>query len=280
MTRTCTAQVNLDFTGEADMVAKLRMALKLQPVATALFSNSPFAEGRAADNLDERAAVWLDVDPARTGSLPIAFEDGFGFERYVDYALDVPMYFVYRDGTYIDLAGQSFRTFMTDGIPQAGPATIGDFADHMTTAFTDVRVKRFLEMRGADAGSPAMMLAQSAFWVGLLYDDAALAAALSLVHEQPWEAYRAVRGVVPRLALGAPWGGGRLRDLAVRAVAIARDGLRARARLDAAGRDESVYLAPLEEIAAGAPTQAERWLARFHGSWGGDASRIFAEAAI
>jgi len=280
MTRTCTVQVNLDYSSEADMVRKLRVSLALQPLATALFANSPFYEGKPNGLLSNRANVWTDTDNHRSGMPAVFFAEDFGFERYVEWLLDVPMYFVYRDGTYIDLAGQSFRTFMTDGIPQAGPATIGDFADHMTTAFTDVRVKRFLEMRGADAGSPAMMLAQSAFWVGLLYDDAALAAALSLVHEQPWEAYRAVRGVVPRLALGAPWDGGRLRDLAVRAVAIARDGLRARARLDAAGRDESVYLAPLEEIAAGAPTQAERWLARFHGSWGGDASRIFAEAAI
>jgi glutamate--cysteine ligase len=210
----------------------------------------------------------------------VFFAEDFGFERYVEWLLDVPMYFVYRDGAYIDLAGQSFRAFMAGGIAGAGPATIGDFADHMTTAFTDVRVKRFLEMRGADAGSPAMMLAQSALWVGLLYDDAALAAAESLVREQPWDAYRTVRAEVPQFALGAAWAGGSLRDLADRVVAIARDGLRARARLDAAGRDESVHLAPLEDIAAGAPTQAERWLERLANDWGGDVSRVFAESAV
>jgi glutamate--cysteine ligase len=282
MTRTCTVQVNLDYSSEADMARKLRVSLALQPLATALFANSPFYEGKPNGLLSNRARVWTDTDNHRSGMPAVFFAEDFGFERYVEWLLDVPMYFVYRDGAYIDLAGQSFRAFIAGelGDTGAGTATIGDFADHMTTAFTDVRVKRFLEMRGADAGSPAMMLAQSAFWVGLLYDDAALAAAESLVREQPWESYRAVRGVVPRLALGAPWAGGTLRDLAVRAVAIARDGLRARARLDAAGRDESVYLMPLEEIAAGAPTQAEAWLARFHGTWGGDASRIFAEAAI
>jgi glutamate--cysteine ligase len=210
------------------------------------------------------------------------FAEDFSFERYVEWLLDVPMYFVYRDGRYIDLAGQSFRAFMGGRLPGdgIGQATIGDFADHMTTAFTDVRVKRFLEMRGADAGSPAMMLAQSALWVGLLYDDAALAAAESLVREQPWEAYRTLRAAVPRAGLGAAWGGGTLRDLARRVVAIAGDGLRARARRNSAGADESVYLAPLHDIAAGAPTQAEHWLGRYHGAWHGDLSRIFAEAAI
>jgi glutamate--cysteine ligase len=212
----------------------------------------------------------------------VFFAEDFSFERYVEWLLDVPMYFVYRDGRYIDLAGQSFRAFMAGDLAAtgAGTATVGDFADHMTTAFTDVRVKRFLEMRGADAGSSAMMVAQSALWVGLLYDDAALAAAESQVREQPWQAYRALRGAVPRLALGTPWAGGTLRDLARRVVAIARDGLRARARLDSAGRDETIHLAPLEDIAAGAPTQAERWLERFHGPWRGDASRILAEAAV
>jgi glutamate--cysteine ligase len=192
------------------------------------------------------------------------------------------MYFVYRNGDYIDLAGKSFRAFVAGDLADtgAGVATMGDFADHLTTAFTDVRVKRFLEMRGADAGEPAMMLAQSALWVGLLYDPAALAAAESLVREQPWEAYRALRAAVPRQALQAPWAGGTLRDLVRRVVAIARDGLRARARLDAAGQDESVYIAPLEALADGAPTQAERWLERFRGPWDGDAGRIFAESAV
>jgi glutamate--cysteine ligase len=282
MTRTCTVQVNLDYSSEADMRRKLRVALALQPLATALFANSPFTEGAPNGFLSYRAQVWTDTDNRRSGMPLEFFAEDFSFERYVEWLLDVPMYFVYRDGRYIDLAGQSFRAFMGGRLPGdgIGQATIGDFADHMTTAFTDVRVKRFLEMRGADAGSPAMMLAQSALWVGLLYDDAALAAAESLVREQPWEAYRTLRAAVPRAGLGAAWGGGTLRDLARRVVAIAGDGLRARARRNSAGADESVYLAPLHDIAAGAPTQAEHWLGRYHGAWHGDLSRIFAEAAI
>jgi glutamate--cysteine ligase len=282
MTRTCTVQVNLDYASEADMARKLRVSLALQPLATALFANSPFTEGRPNGFLSYRAQVWTDTDNARSGMPGAFFAEGFGFDRYVEWLLDVPMYFVYRNGTYVDLAGRSFRDFMAGKLAAtgAGTATVGDFADHMTTAFTDVRVKRFLEMRGADAGSPAMMVAQSALWVGLLYDEGALAAADSLVREQPWQAYRALRAAVPRQALHAPWAGGTLRELARRVVAIARAGLRARARKNAAGEDETMYLAPIEDIAAGAPTQAERWLQRFHGPWGGDATHVFAEAAI
>ena len=282
MTRTCTVQVNLDYESEADMARKLRVSLALQPLATALFANSPFAEGKPNGFLSYRAQVWTDTDNARAGIPPAFFAEDFGFERYVEWLLDVPMYFVYRDGQYIDLAGRSFRDFIAGKLADtgAGVATVGDFADHMTTAFTDVRVKRFLEMRGADAGSPEMMVAQSALWVGLLYDEAALAAAEALVRERPWEEYRALRAVVPRAALGAPWRGGTLRALAREVVAIAREGLRARGRYNRSGEDESRYLAPLEAIAAGAPTQAERWLERFHGPWGGDTSRIFAESAI
>jgi len=281
MLRTCTVQVNLDFASEADMVRKLRLSLLLQPVATALFANSPFTEGRPNGFLSARANVWADTDPDRTGIPAVAFEDGFGFERYVEWLLDVPMYFVLRDGAYVDLAGRSFRDHMAGRFrEEAGPATLGDFADHMTTAFTEVRLKRFLEMRGADAGSPAMMLAQSAFWVGLLYDAAALEAARALVARHPWQDFAALREVVPRRALDAPWAGGTLRNLARDLVAVARDGLRARARRGVDGRDESVYLAPLEAIVAGAPTQAEHWLQRFHGVWAGNAAHIFAEAAI
>ena len=211
---------------------------------------------------------------------PALFAEDFGFERYVEWLLDVPMYFVEREREYKDVAGASFRDFMAGRLPDLGPATVGDFADHMTTAFTDVRIKRFLEMRGADAGRPEMMLAQSALWVGLLYDDAALAAADALVRRHPWDSYRALRAEVPRLALGAPWAGGTVRDLARDVVAIARDGLRGRARRDAAGVDESGFLDPLAPLVAGGPTQAEHWLAQYHGPWQGDASRIFAEAAV
>ena len=208
------------------------------------------------------------------------FEESFGFERHVEWLLDVPMYFVERNGAYQDVAGESFREYMAGNRPGIGDgtATLGDFADHMTTAFTDVRLKRFLEMRGADAGRPGMMLAQSAFWVGLLYDDAALAAADALVRRRPWDDYRTLRAAVPRQALDAPWVGGTARDLARDAVAIARDGLRARGCRNAAGQDESIYLAPLSEMLDGGITQAEHWLARYHGAWAGDASRIFLEA--
>jgi glutamate--cysteine ligase len=280
MTRTCTVQVNLDYASEADMVKKLRVSLALQPLATALFANSPFTEGRPNGYLSYRAHVWTDVDNQRSGIPAVAFEDGFGFERYVEWLLDVPMYFVYRNGHYVDLAGQSFRRFMagTLGNTEAGQATVGDFADHMTTSFTDVRLKRFLEMRGSDAGSIDMMVAQSALWVGLLYDDAALEAAASIVRAHPWTDFAALRPLVPRHGLDTPWQRGTLRDLARDIVTIARDGLRSRAMLDGSGSDETNHLAPIEAIAAGALTQAEHWLARYHGAWNGDVTHIFSEA--
>lgn len=283
MQRTCTVQVNLDYASETDMARKLRLSLALQPLATALFANSPFREGRPTGLLSTRAQAWTDTDNDRSGIPAVMFEAGFGFERYVEWLVDdVPMYFVYRDGTYIDVAGRSFRDFMERRIPELEneTATIGDFADHMTTAFTDVRLKRFLEMRGADAGSPAMMVALSAFWVGLLYDDAALTAAESLIAGAGRAEILALRRDVPRLGLATPWRGGTLRDLAAAAVAVARDGLRARARRNDAGEDETIHLAPVEEIAAGAPTQAERWLERLAGAWAGDVRHVFTEAAI
>ena len=282
MLRTCTVQVNLDYASEADMRRKLRVGLALQPLATALFANSPFKEGRANGFQSNRANVWTDTDNERSGIPAVMFEDGFGFERYVDWLLQVPMYFVLRDGQYIDVAGRSFLDFMDGKLPElpGERPTLGDFADHMTTAFTDVRLKRFLEMRGADAGSGAMMLAQSALWVGLLYDDAALAAAAALVASRPWTDFAALRPDVPRTGLATPWAGGTLRDLARDVVAIATEGLRARGRLNAAGQDETIFLEPLQQIAAGGPTQAEHWLSRFHNAWNGDASRIFAESAI
>ncbi len=276
MLRTCTVQVNLDFSSEADMVRKLRVGLLLQPVATALFANSPFTEGRPNGLLSARANVWTDTDPDRTGIPPVFFEDCFGFERYAGWLLDVPMYFVARDGRLIDVAGESFRAFMAGRVPALSgiTATVGDFADHFTTVFTEVRLKRFLEMRGADAGSPAMMLAQSAFWVGLLYDGAALSAAASLVGRHDWRVLAAIRAEVPRRGLDAPFARGTVRDLARDALAIARDGLTAR------GLDEQSMLDPLDAIVAGAPNQAQHWLERYHGAWQGDASRIFGEAAV
>ena len=288
MTRTCTVQVNLDYGSEAEMLRKLRVSLVLQPLATALFANSPFVEGKPNGLLSNRAHAWLDTDNARSGIPEVMFEDGFGFERYARWLVDeLPMYFVYRDGKYIDVAGQSFRDFMNGKLPglPGEVATIGDFADHMTTAFTDVRLKRFVEMRGADAGTPEMMLAQSALWVGLLYDDAALAAAERRIAgagglKADWRDAVALRQAVPAQGLNASFRGAPLRELARDIVAIAQDGLRARALRNAAGMDESAYLAPLEAIAAGAPTQAEHWLERYHNVWKGDVRPILTEAAI
>jgi len=282
MQRTCTVQVNLDYGSEADMRRKLQVSLALQPVATALFANSPFREGQPNGLMSGRAHVWTDTDNARSGMRALFFEDGFGFERFVDWVLDVPMYFVSRDGGLIDASGLSFRNWLAGGEPRlAGVVpTLGDFDDHLTTVFTDVRLKRFLEMRGADAGSPAMMAAQSALWVGLLYDDAALQAAYALVRRHPWTDYMALRSRVPQEGLSARWGAGSLRDLARDMVAIASDGLRARGIRDASGADEQHYLEPLQVIADGGPTQAEHWLQRFHGDWKGDASRIWAEAEV
>jgi glutamate--cysteine ligase len=282
MTRTCTVQVNLDFASEADMIRKLRVSLALQPFATALFASSPFYEGAPNGLMSNRAQVWTDTDNARAGIPAAVFEPGFGFERFAEFALDVPMYFVYRDGLYVDVAGASFRDFMAGRLPgfEGQRPTMGDFADHLTTIFTDVRLKRFLEMRGADAGSPAMMTALSAFWVGILYDGAALTAAEALVADLGAEALMAVRAEVPARGLDTAWRRGRLRDLVRPLVTIAEDGLAARGLVNAAGEDERIYLEPLREIAAGGPTQAEHWLARWDGAWGGDTRRIFAEAAI
>lgn len=264
------------------MARKLRVSLAFQPVATALFANSPFIEGQPSGYLSSRARVWTDTDNQRSGMPLIMLAPGFGFERYVEWLLDVPMYFVLRDGVYHDVAGQSFRTFMSSGLPDLPgvTATLGDFADHMTTSFTDVRVKRFLEMRGADAGRPDMMLAQSAFWTGLLYDGAALAAADALMRKHTPADYAALRAAVPALALSAPFAAGTARDLARDLLVIAADGLAAREERDSNGQDERSYLAPLLPIADGAPTQAELWLHRFRVNWSGDVSHIFDEAAV
>jgi glutamate--cysteine ligase len=279
MTRTCTVQVNLDFASETDMRRKLRVSLALQPLASALFANAPFTEGRPNGLLSQRCLVWTDVDNARSGIPAVILDPGFDFAAYVNWLVDcVPMYFVLRDGVYYDVAGASFADYMAGRLHNRVPTepTMGDFADHTTTVFTDVRLKRFLEMRGSDAGNPAMMLAQSALWVGLLYDDAALSAAESLVGGITHADLMATREAVPRDGLNAPWQGrrARLRDIAGDVIAIARRGL------DARGLDEGNMLDPIAAIAAGAPTQAEYWLSRYDTAWGGDVSRIFAEAAV
>ena len=281
MLRTCTVQVNLDYADEADMRRKLRVCLALQPLATALFANSPFKEGRPNGLLSNRAHVWTDVDAARTGMPRLMFAEDFGFEQFVDWLLDMPMYFILRNGRTVDLAGRSFRDFMAGRLPEvAGEvATVGDFADHVTTAFTDVRLKRFLEMRGADAGSREMMVAMSALWVGLLYDDSALAAAEALVRRFAVDDFIALRPLVPVTAIQTPWQRGTLRDLAREVIAIAHSGLRSRA-VWADGRDESHLLDPLQAIAAGGPIQAEIWLDRHGTVWNREIGSIFAEARL
>jgi len=281
MTRTCTVQVNLDYASEADMVKKFRVSLALQPIATALFADSPFTEGKPNGYLSYRSHIWTDTDPDRTGMLDFVFEDGFGFERYVDYLLDVPMYFSYRDGEYIDLSGKSFRRFMDgklDALPGALP-TLRDWSDHMTTAFPEVRLKKYLEMRGADGGPWNRLCALPAFWVGLLYDDAALDAAWDLVKDFSNAERHALRDGVPRLALKVPFRNGTLRDLALEALKISAAGLQRRARRNSNGADESIFLTPLIDFAESNETPAERKLAQFHGAWKGDIDRVFAEYA-
>jgi glutamate--cysteine ligase len=281
MLRTCTIQTNLDYGSEADMAKKFRTSLALQPLATALFANSPFTEGRPNGMLSYRSHIWSDTDPHRTGMLPFVFEDGFGYERYVDYMLDVPMYFAFRDGKYIDAAGQSFRDFLAGKLP-ALPGelpTASDWVDHLSTAFPEVRLKSFLEMRGADGGPWNRICALPALWVGLLYDDTALDAAWDLVKHWSMDEREALRDAVPKLALDAPLpGGGKLLDLARQVVEIARQGLVSRARLNSSGDSEAGFLEPLQEIVATGKVPAQRLLDKFHGEWGGDISRVYEES--
>ena len=283
MLRTCTIQVNLDYASEADMARKFRVGLALQPLATALFANSPFTEGKPNGFLSYRSHIWSDTDPARTGMLPFVFEDGFGYERYADYMLDVPMYFVYRDGRYIDAAGLSFRDFLRGELsvlPGEKP-TLDDWNDHLSTAFPEVRLKTFLEMRGADGGPWNRICALPALWVGLLYDQGALDAAWDLVKDWTLDERQTLRDSVPRLGLAAPLpGGGTLRDIAGAVLDIATLGLRARGRTNAAGDDETGFLEPLREIVRSGKVPAEQLLERYHGAWGGDVSKVYAEASF
>ncbi|WP_095012980.1 glutamate--cysteine ligase [Tsuneonella mangrovi] len=278
MLRTCTIQVNLDYSSEADMAQKFRTSLALQPLATALFANSPFTEGKPNGFLSYRSHIWSDTDPARTGMLPFVFEEGFGYERYVDYMLDVPMYFVFRDGKYIDAAGQSFRDFLDGKLPAlpGEKPTAGDWMDHLSTAFPEVRLKSFLEMRGADGGPWNRICALPALWVGLLYDQGALDAAWDLVKDWTMEEREALRSSVPKLALDAPIPGGRtLRDIAPEVLAIARSGLKARARLNSGGDNETGFLETLDEIVESGKVPAQRLLDMYDGEWGGDVTKVY-----
>ncbi len=281
MQATCTVQVNLDFCSEATMVEMFRIGLALQPVATALFANSPFVEGRPSGYLSYRGHIWTDTDPDRTGDLPFVFEPGFGFERYVDWVLDVPMYFVYRDGRYLDVAGRSFRDFLAGRLPgfEDERPTLSDWADHLTTMFPDVRLKRYLEMRGADGGPWGRLCALPALWVGLLYDGQARREAAALIGDWTAAERTALRLIVPRLGLKAPFRGGTVGDLARQVLTIAHGGLDRRDRQDGLGQSESKYLHPLETIAATGRTAAEDLLAAFNGPWGGSVDPVFREYA-
>ncbi|WP_395645527.1 glutamate--cysteine ligase [Terricaulis sp.] len=281
MFRSCTVQTNLDFGSEADMVKKFRVSLALQPIATALFAASPFAEGRLNGFLSYRAHVWTDTDPDRTGMLPFVFEPGMGFERYAEWALDVPMYFAYRDGKYVDCSGQSFRAFMDGKMPvlPGERPTEKDWEDHLTTAFPEVRLKTYLEMRGADSGPWSRLCALPAFWAGILYCDAALEAAWSLVKSWTAEDRESLRRAVPVLGLRAPVRGVKAQDIAQAALAIARQGLKSRARSDNSGEDETHFLMELDDIAASGVTPAERLIERYRTEWGGDVRPVFEACA-
>jgi len=283
MLRTCTIQVNLDYASEADMAQKFRVGLALQPLATALFANSPFTEGKPNGYQSFRSHIWSDTDPHRTGMLPFVFEEGFGYERYAEYMLDVPMYFVFRDGKYIDAAGLSFRDFLKGELsvlPGEKP-TMSDWTDHLSTAFPEVRLKSFLEMRGADGGPWNRICALPAFWVGLLYDQTALDAAWDRVKGWSMEEREALRNGVPKLGLETPIPNGQtLKDLAAEILDISSAGLTARNRLNTSGDNESGFLDPLREVVAKGKSPAAQLLERYHGEWNGDVSRIYDEMSF
>ena len=281
MQSTCTVQVNLDFDSEATMAKMFRIALALQPIATALWANSPFREGKPNGFLSYRSHIWTDTDPDRCGTLPFVFDDGFTFEHYVDYMLDVPMYFVYRKGKYINAAGQSFRDFMAGRLP-ALPGeypTMKDWEDHLTTAFPEVRLKTFLEMRGADGGPWARLCALPAFWTGLLYDADAREAAWDMVKDWTQEERDALRRDVPRTALKTPFRNRTVREVSCEVLCIARQGLKNRARLDSVGLDESHFLQPLYTICDSGLTPAEELLAAYDKRWSGNIDPVFTEYA-
>jgi len=281
MYRTSTVQTNLDFSSEADMVMKLRVSLALQPVATAIFANSPFTEGKPNGFVSFRSEIWRDTDAHRTGMLPWAFEAGMGFERWVDYVLGVPMYFVKRGERYVDVAGGSFRDLMAGRLAQlpGERATISDWANHVSTVFPEVRLKRYLEMRGADSGPWRRFPALSAYWVGLLYDEDALELAWAMVKDWTAHERQKLRDDVPRLGFKATVRGQSVLDLARATLGLAEGGLKRRRRLDSNGRDETQYLQPIQEIVARGITSAEQLLEKFEGPWGGSVAPVFEEFA-
>jgi len=279
MFRTCTVQVNLDYSSEADMVKKFRVRLALQPVATALFANSPFREGKPNGFLSYRSHIWTDVDNNRAGMLPFVFESGMSFERYVDYALDVPMYFVFRDGRYIDVAGRSFRNFLDGRVGELKGVTptMSDWADHLTTIFPEARLKRFLEMRGADGGAWRRICGLPALWAGIFYDQVALDGAWDLVKDWSAEERQQLRDSVPHQAFRTPFRRRTVRDLAREMLTISAEGLKRRAQLDSVGTTEEGFLVPLRELVERGYTRAEELLQRYHGEWNRDLTPLFTE---
>lgn len=282
MYRTSTIQVNLDFSSEADMVKKMQVSLALQPIATAIFANSPFTEGKPNGFKSFRAHIWTDTDSDRTGDMPFAFEEGFGFERYVDWAVDVPMYFVKRGDSYHDVTGTTFQAFMNGAlegvVPDARP-TIGDWNNHLSTLFPDVRLKKYIEMRGADGGPWRRICALPAYWVGLLYDKGVLDQAWDLVKDWTAEERAKLRLEVPRNALQTRFREGTVLDIAKQTLALSQEGLRRRARLSDGDLDERVHLAPIEEGLAAGMCPADIMLQRYNGSWNGDLDNIFKDYA-
>ncbi|GGE91109.1 glutamate--cysteine ligase [Stappia taiwanensis] len=282
MYRTSTIQVNLDFASEADMRRKMRVGLALQPLATAIFANSPFTDGQPNGFRSFRGEIWKDTDNDRSGGLPCAFDEGFGFESYVDWALDVPMYFVKRGDAYHDVTGTTFRAFMNGAlrgvVPDPEP-NIGDWNNHLSTLFPDVRLKKYLEMRGADGGPWRRICALPALWVGLLYDSGVLDQAEQLVRDWTAAERETLRNEVPRGGLQTPFRGGQVLDVAREMLALSREGLKRRARLNDGGQDERLHLAAVEESLASGETPADVMLRRYHGEWNGDISRVFAEYA-
>lgn len=279
MFRTCTVQTNLDFSSESDMVKKFRVSLALQPLATALFANSPFKEGELNGYKSYRSRVWLNTDNDRTGMLPFVFDEGFGYEQYVDYALDVPMYFVYRNGEYLNAAGKSFRDFLDGNLDVvAGEvATLSDFEDHLSTIFPEVRLKQFLEMRGADTGPWDELCALPAFWVGLLYDSSSLDAAWDYVKDWTTDERQKLRVDVPKYGFQTEFRGKTVQDMAKDILEISRAGLNARAKMNSHGENETVFLQELDRMAMIGESNADRLIRLYKGAWDGDITRTYKE---
>jgi glutamate--cysteine ligase len=277
MYRTCTVQTNHDFSSEADMVKKLRVGLALQPAATALFANSPFTEGKPNGFVSFRSEIWRDTDNARAGMLPWVFESGMGFERYADYALDVPMYFIKRGDSYIDVSGRSFRDHLAGKLVPGERATLSDWANHISTIFPEVRLKRYLEMRGSDGGPWRVLPSLPAFWCGILYDEDCLDAAWDIAKDWTEEERQKLRDDVPRLGFKATIRNRDLLNIAIELLRISRKGLQRRGKLDHNGRDETRYLRPLEEILARGVTPAEAMLAKYNGDWNSSTDPIYSE---